>query len=417
MREGAITAALGIDPEVVRLACISADPASRVRAAVVAATRGACRRHFGTSMRALILTGSLSRDEATIVAGPQELRVLGDAEFMLVLAGESDTPHLPAAAADEIQAVLRAQGIACPVSVALVGANYLRGLTPHIFGVELRQTGKVVDGEADILSLIPPLSAAAIPLHDAWNLVSNRIVEMLETSSRTPSLPQPGDPAQQKLGYAALKLQLDLATAYLVARGCFVPGYRARQRALAELVRTDPPGDAKGPFAADFAARVARCTDWKLAAPGQRGELPADLVEAAVDDGLRLWNWLLARMGDAPATTDDGWRCMARRQSARSRLRGWLYLLRRQGWRGSPVQLRQWCRQAVSATPRLWIYRAAAGAFSQLPALLRGGELEPARLRHLNAMLPVPSRSACGWRELATAVAWNYHAFAENTRS
>src|ERR1035441_7202669 len=56
---------------------------------VICSTMAAlCREQVGSNLRALVLTGSLARDEASVQLREGEVHVLGDADFLLVVEGE-----------------------------------------------------------------------------------------------------------------------------------------------------------------------------------------------------------------------------------------------------------------------------------------------------------------------------------------
>src|SRR5438105_7704844 len=77
-----------------------------------------CQREFGARLRALILTGSMARGEASIVAAADGWSVLGDAEFVLVFTRDRSSDHARASIlARELQDGLKHFGIECAVSL------------------------------------------------------------------------------------------------------------------------------------------------------------------------------------------------------------------------------------------------------------------------------------------------------------
>lgn len=380
---------------------------------------------FGASVRALVLTGSLARNEGTFSrAGHGKWVSLGDAEFVLVL--NSGIPLPPEA---EVASLIRAIedalsdcGISCSVSMGVCHDDYLRALKPHIFAYELICRGRVVCGEDRILSLIPPFAVSAIPREDAWRMLSNRIVEQLKLVDELSAVPE-----KLSVGahYQLVKFVLDMATSFLLFAGHYAPSYRERNARLALLAAQS----AGGPWPFDlteFSRLVETCTDWKLA------------PEASADAGFALWNsatcyarqlltWELEQLtgGAGISSTEDLMARWMRRQSIGVRLRGWLYVLRREGWRRSHLVMGKLLRKVWVSSPRYAVYAAATLLFFQLPGLFLSGaagvpvsfdetaeiiETLPMR-RHRNTTSPV------GWRDLAHEIVWNYNRYLVETRS
>lgn len=411
----------------------AASPGELAGATVLAAAAAAGPR-LGPAVRALVLTGSMARGEATVSRSRNGWRVHGDAEFLARLAAGARPALAAAQARQAIAQELAERGIECPVSVAPASRHYLRHLRPHIFGCELKAHGRVAWGPPDALADIPALAASAIPPEDGWHLLSNRMIEFLEAARRK----APAEPAPE-LVYAAVKLGLDLGTSLLVATGSFEPGYRARRRALERWVR-GRAALGNGLPLAEIGAAVSICTDWKLGAMAWPPPGSARLVPWIVELAYQLWAWQLHRLAGgapeaAPAVVADwpaNWRRHAARQGAPARLRGWLHLWRaRQAWR-APRLWGYWAQMAMTASPRLWVYRAAAEA---LPEYLAGSgpgafpEPRPPRLPDPSlapalapSLAPAPARASgrggpAAWEHHAGAIAAHYHAYLEDTRS
>ena len=114
-----------------------------------------------------------------------------------------------------------------------------------------------------------------------------------------------------------------------------------------------------------------------------------------------------------------------RAQNARQKARGWLLVFREMGWIRSWRNWPNWVGKVWQGSPRHRIYLAAFELFSRLGNLLGDTSGDPeldvnwsevcdwlplTRNRHAN--------SARGdWRQLASEIAWNYHAFVEKTRA
>lgn len=398
---------------------------AEVAGAAVLAAAAAAGPRLRPAIGAVVLTGSMARGEATVSRTRYGWRVHGDAEFLAILPDNVRPKPLAAQARQAIAQELADRGIECPVSVAPASRRYLRCLRPHIFGCELKAHGRVAWGPADVLAEIPVLAAAAIPPEDGWHLLSNRVIEFLEAAAGN----GPAEPPTPELAYAAVKLGLDLGTSLLVATGGFEPGYRARRRALERWAR-GRSRQFDGLPMAEIAAAVSICTDWKLGATVWPPPGSARLIPWIVELACQLWAWELHRLaGGAPvaaglavANWPASWRRHAARQGATARLRGWLHFWRaRQGWR-SPGLWGYWAWMATAASPRLWVYRAAAEALLAWPAGPDGGTApgpRPLRLPDpsLGRGFPRPGGPAGAWECPVGAIAAHYHAYLEDTRS
>ncbi|MGH9471243.1 MAG: hypothetical protein ACRD1M_00725 [Terriglobales bacterium] len=348
-------------------------------------------------LRALVLAGSLARQEGSWVPGPRGPVLLGDAELLCIL---PDTAPLPrtsdmAVLLARIRDAVTQVGLTAEVSLSPARESYLRRLPPHIFGYELRQTGRVLWGDGGCLDQIPACTAADLPREDAWRLLANRIIELL------PSL-WPSRSAAPS-AYPWVKLYLDMATSYLVFSGGYAPSYRERAR---RLQRAAAPGTWATP---GLTRMVEICTAWKLDPSDPSARIPeADLRSRGLDHAKRLWCWELEQMtGAAPGTEKaELWRRWLQRQSWRSRLRGWASAVRHGG--AVPRLAPHWLRLALHASPRHCIYEAGAGlAFDPSPQLCDCAALLPF------PPAAVPRRPA----DLVPAVVESFHRLAHSSRA
>jgi hypothetical protein len=281
-----------------------------------------------------VLTGSLARDEGTCVEDGQYSQVLGDAEFLLVFKRTTSLPPEPALELirEQIEQSLLRRGIRCHVGLSAVHPRFFGRLRPAIFAYELLAYGQVIWGDCNILALVPRFSAGDIPLEDAWRLLSNRMIELLETallenreqvtgdneerSGTSDVLPTTSrfsvpcsvsavtgslSPVPSSVPYAAVKLYLDMATSFLLFKGAYEPTYRQREAKLRTLAEN--AGNLHGyPFSPlrRFSQRVTVCTELKLgtAAPA----ITAISWEEMVADARALWRWEMERLtGSADA--------------------------------------------------------------------------------------------------------------------
>ncbi len=405
--------------------------ASALKGAICEETVRVSLQAYGEQMRAVVLTGSLARNEATVSGREKVWRLWGDAEFFLVF---QDRAPLPGTAvlrnlAGEIASALRQRGLTCQIGLSAVRAGYFRRIQPHLFAYELRIWGTAVWGDSNVMALIPAFAASRIPLEDAWRLLCNRIIEQLEIAPQAAATQAEWEDCRYKIS----KLYLDMATSYLVFTGAYAPSYRERNEALGALAGEGHAAGEPSFQAGVLAPRVAAATRFKLTgaiAEGSfldvRGSNEALKVwKESLDSALRLWRWETTRLTSAPGNRSDGelMRTWMRCQPFSRRLRGWLVVARRRGWIRSWADWPRWARLALRASPRYWVYAAALQlverGWGAGERLVTSGDTAPT-LEELADWLPAlrPSQSSKdAWRRLAEEIAWNYHEFLEVTRA
>jgi hypothetical protein len=381
-----------------------------------------CVAQFGNDIRAIVLTGSLARDEATFTREGSLWIAAGDAEFIVVLQERRPLPcqNEDAQLQQTVESEVLEHGIRCSISMSFAHERYLRSLRPHIFAFELRECGKVIWGELGILGLIPPFPSSSIPREDAWRLLANRIVEQCEIVSKVAF---GGEFVPPQLQYATIKLYLDMATSLSVFAGGYAPTYRQRQENLSRIERTTETL-RRYPFAPDeFARTIEACTEWKLTGAAPR--MTWDFWRSAVETARALWRWELGILAgeERIAEHSDGelMRSWMAQQPAAARLRGWLYVLRSGGWHRSWRNWPRWARMVHRASPRYWTYAAASQIFFAMPATLTADRPLLKSAQEQWTRLPVWREArrfrATNWREFAAEIAWNYHTYVEKTQS
>lgn len=381
---------------------------------------------FGSGLRAVILTGSLSREEATMLAKDGGWQFLSDAEFLVLF---HERFRLPSAAdmlsaGTQAEAALAERNVQCHISSSACHVDYLSDLRPHIFAYELHECGDVVWGDRSVLQSIRGFSTADIPLEDGWRLLSNRMVEHVEGFAAWERF-SPG--IQGKSFYNTVKLCLDAATSLLLFAGCYEPTYRRRAERLRELSRDQNEIQKLSlPFSLqEFAELVSFCTSRKLSPERESwNEAPWAFWEKAVGCAAQLWDWELARMTgiSTPLSSEELMAHWTKSQSLIRNLRGWSYVLRRSPWQASLVSWPRWSWQALQGSPRYRVYAEARALFGRLPAIRKqeseGDSVssEPA-FRDSQLPLALGGKKRAGWRRLALEIGWNYHHFLEDTRA
>jgi hypothetical protein len=394
-----------------------------VRRAICDSVVHVCTDVFRNQLRSIIVTGSLARDEASLLLKEDSWTVHGDAEFMIVFERNAPLPIIGVRAEirRRIENDLLQRNIRCKVDLSVVHQSYFRHMPAHIFTYELKHCGRVIAGDECILQSIPDYSAEDLSLEDAWRLLSNRLLEVLECATELTS----DKPLSAALRYKILKLYLDMGTSFLVFVQAYAPTYAGRRAALQRLSRQKMTA-GQYPFdLAGFADLVARCTDEKLLS--QRGnDYPIELpCRGAIQTARALWRWELARLvGTKSELTDlDLFNRWISLQPFMKRIRGWLYIVRARGWRRSYLVCLRWLKLR-KASPRHWIYLVSSSLIFQLTADANSSPapLQAANCVSLSTYLPIhkltaKNQSCPSWEHLAQDVVWNYQQFVVGTRA
>jgi len=380
------------------------------------------------------LTGSLARNEATVVEETNTLRLLGDAEFLLIFHDSAAVPHQSALnlVRHDIERALYELGITGEICLSAAHLRYLQNLRPNIFDYELRNCGLVVGGDPAVLAHIPNFACAEIPLEDGWRLLSNRIVEQFDSLD---GLEQKPKKLSTRLLYRTIKLYLDMATSFLLFAGEYASSYSEREKRLRAFAESRQ-GDVDFPFdLRRFCDRVIECTQLKLseekinasANSAAATELGFSWWEEAIGYAQLLWRWELALLTRTSVTNNnhellERWmKC----QPVSRRLRGWAHVVREQGWNGSLENWRRWIRIGWRASPRDRVYQAASEVLFGLPFLSKnnyGTSRTVVDWEKVRSFLPVTSKlelshNTAPWCGLAMGITTNYEQFLTNTRS
>lgn len=343
--------------------------------AVIDRCVGFLRDRLGARLVGVILTGSFSRGEGTVLPVNGHFRVLGDIEFLVVLPHARDYRALRPAMATwsrEAGAALGAPELAVDLEFGPVEEAYLRRKArPSIFVHDLRTQGKVLWGPRDLLRRIPAFPPEAIPREDALHLLFNRTIEQLDAWDR---VAQMSGEALLDAAYQRLKLRLDLAGAALAFAGRHVTSYAARPAAFAALLGQEPALATLLP--PGFEDDLARAAQAKIA-PDLGDVLPPGTVEvqrawvraeiaAAVPAVTALLRWQLGRLlgGDAPLPVLlERW---ATSQPWRPRLRQWAKVALHPVASPRPLSVRRAVALACRSTPRALAHTAGALAYLTL---------------------------------------------------
>lgn len=356
----------------------------------------------------MILTGSFSRDEGSILILPSgECLVLGDLEFIVVTRERTDLAKAASVldhAAREAEVSLREQDIHCSIELSPVARNFLKRAKPTIFNYELYRNGKVVFGEKHIMQEMPAITASQIPRLDAFNLLCNRIVEQLSHFLKLTVSPLNSIDAY----YPMVKLYLDIAGSFLILTDRYEPTYRMRCEVFAKLgsCETFLQEDHFKPFL----SRLQDMTSFKL--NPDVSSLPVtdcqenffwDLFFEGRDFARELWLWEIASLsgeGDRNAM-EESYSAIMKHYSLKAWVRGWLKFLRI-AWRiGEPLPYWKLVRLVIKGPPQMLIYCAAARLYFSLNRL---GEFD---VKGAIAILPTKAGAGTTHEAMASVIdAW-----------
>jgi hypothetical protein len=385
--------------------------AEAAKAFIVSEGARLCASAVGDKARAIVLTGSVSRNEATLRKDGLGWRAMGDATFLVIFDGSANinTTRIES----RIEKYLISQGVICKVVVVTSTASGLSRMKPHIYAYELRQRGVVVWGDQSVLDLMPRFTAADIPMEDGWWFLCNRIIEQLETAAKA----NQNDHTDAGVRYRIAKLYLSMAACYLLTIGQYEPSYRERAQRLRELSVSSNPQPSPIPLQR-FSQHVSECTSLKIQGEttGAFGQLPQ--WRNAVSDAESLWRWTLSRIlgGELSSSRSDLLAILAKRQPMLARAKGWVRAAVKHPGRFFRNWFR-WARLACTASPRYLVYGAAGDLFfgSQ-----ESDALTPDQLLAITSKLPL-SRCNAGqqlsWHAVAMMIADNFHGLLESTRS
>ncbi|MBV8359055.1 MAG: hypothetical protein JO189_14120 [Deltaproteobacteria bacterium] len=398
---------------------------------VVEAVRNIVGEEFQPGMRALILTGSLARDEATWLHEKGRQRLAGDVELIAVFSEHDRLPSAGSIAALKraVDKWLHESGLEVHIGLSPVRPRYLRSLKPHIFAYELLEHGRVIWGDKNILSLAPQFSPVDIPLEDGFRLLMNRIIELLEALCTS----QPGmlTPRiySELVHYRSIKLWIDMATSFLLFQGQYEPTYRRRADKLAQMASSAQAysdGVADAPILLDrFTRQVSLATDYKLGKTKGIGTISLKNLRSLIVDAHSIWRWELRRLTGSDDGADDNemLKRWLKSQVISGRIRGWAATAKRYGLRRSTRMLPRWVRLGLKGSPRRLVYAVASQLFfamnSTLPDKNDSGSGTGLKASLAIGELPVVTNSGTenSWRGIGQAMAWNYHQFLESTRS
>jgi hypothetical protein len=360
------------------------------------------------ALEAIILTGSTSRGEASVLPTVHGFRLLGDLEFLAILRSPiewSGVRRRLAALSQQATQAMRAEGDDVSVEYGPAGLIYLhRNIRPSIFAYDLQAHGRVVWGQPNILTEIRPFGVEAIPREDALNLLMNRLVETLSLDIAATAT-EPVD--VQHRAYHRAKVILDLAGSALAFVGHHASRYSERGHRFRTLIETEPSLHEALPEPDRFLAALNDAVVCKLDPTDENltslDHKVSEPLQAAWGRGLWLWE-MRHLLGRPPSGFKDALEAYISRESRVARLKGWVKFLRHPL---RPAHMIEWprvLRLLLRASPQTLTY-----AMALLTQAGLAGKGETNWQQQLNALAPVPISNgghAHVVREITTLWQW-----------
>jgi hypothetical protein len=278
-------------------------------------------------LKGVLMTGSVARKEAAIVAGRNgAVHWLSDVEYVAI--GPAQPPETSAAIKEKLAAATAgpAMSVGIKVDIGVTSLNSLARLRDSIFARELRANGKLLWGDPQEIRLPTSIDNRALR-RDALRLLNNRIIEQLEARVRY----ERGESSANETRFAIQKLWLDLGTSLSVFLDCYQPSYTGRMKAL-EARRATLIHEL-GALAVVLSARLREATAARLSvAPSDlSAEVDFRTLWRALAD---VWRWEGRALTGKVVSLDD-WkdipRCLRRAHSLNHCVRDYYRAARRTG--------------------------------------------------------------------------------------
>ena len=283
----------------------------------------------------LILTGSVSRGEGTLIADADVgSRWLGDLECLVVVQPQRRGSYqrhesLLKDVERRLNSDFRSRGL--KIGLPMIVNDHLKGLRRSIFNLEFLEHGKLLWGAPASLP-VPNWWAAGnrdVPVRDALRLLNNRTIQ--QVAARMAQETGAADPFAGE--YSISKFWIELATSLSVFLGCYRTTYRDRQAAIEHTLAGRP-----NIFGSDFNQLLT--TRLREAMAVKFGETPSysgsihqqERFREVAAAACRIWYWETGRLLDAEVDSMN-WQAvigrLRRLEPTSQRTRDWLRFLLR----------------------------------------------------------------------------------------
>jgi hypothetical protein len=204
------------------------------------------------SIRAIVLSGALSRDEGTILKKKDSVKVLSDMDLIFVVKYPWDFFLLR----KRIDALL--ENLEVPFEVS-AGLEWRVNGNRTIESYEMKKKGRVLFGDPSILCLIPLSTPTQIPKWEGIRLLLNRIVELVNLLVKN-EISDSGESFDPEFYYVCMKAYIACCDAFLLLQNQFAPSYKERYEKFVRLFKLS---DLR-PIIPDLEVKVTEAIRFKL---------------------------------------------------------------------------------------------------------------------------------------------------------
>ncbi len=417
--------------------CLNRDANEKIKEHIIFCCDYLLKHYPKEKVEAIVLTGSLSRGEGTIlITSNGSLRTFSDIEFMVVLSHQSDlgkarkTFH---SLGEKVSSELTEKGLYCDVSFGATSSKYLRKLGPAMFTVELQKHGKVIWGNRHILKEMPLLKEEDIPRIDALNLLFNRMIEQLIALDK---LRHGKSEDLENAIYYSAKMYLDIAGSILTFQGKYEPTYLERARRFRKEFPKIKSSWVKEQLRG-FPDRLEFWTDFKMEPSLSKlahGKKEVTATPSLLREyGLFTWKELAGYVKAAwiwesnqflgTTWTEDPIalaREYFREENLKAKIRGWAKFAKYAYLYKKRFSMRQMLGLLTHASPQALIRLSGAIIYFNMQAIIRNGQENPEQAslefvkRHRLSCYSNDDPEKSTWNFLKDEVIDNWQLFVKN---
>lgn len=211
----------------------------------------------GDAIEAIFLCGSFAAGDETVILEESRVVLLSDVDLVVVVKRLEDLlswrPRR-AELGEACEALMPEVSFAGRVDIGVLLPGDLGRLPARPGVYDMRERGRVLTGNGNILDSLPRFPPSAITQREALVLVENRAVKLADSR---PERPVAGDADRCARWYGIARAYTDIAAAALSIAGRYVPGYAERS----DLIRAEVARDAGGLLAKLVAGETLRAID------------------------------------------------------------------------------------------------------------------------------------------------------------
>jgi predicted nucleotidyltransferase len=247
------------------------------------------------AVEAIFLCGSFASGEETIVLETEIPILLSDIDFVVVVKSSNDLRTWFPRRSDlgsACEALLSEVRFGGHVEVGVMMIDDLRRMPARPGVYDMKNRGRVLNGNAEILNHIPEYRASDITAREALLLIENRVISLLDSCPACS--PGRGEEPYRFL-YEVTRVYTDIAVAALSIAGCYIPGYIARRDLIRTKIETEKHSLLSILVSPEVLSKIDRSTRFKIDPSLRECEAPSDassregMWTGAAQDILRFW--------------------------------------------------------------------------------------------------------------------------------